>query len=110
MATNIVPEINLAAYQAMITKDSLVLVDFYAPWCAPCKQMAPMLKKIETKYGSKVKLIRINIDEQPNLAKSLQVNELPVFNLYYHGEFVKGLSGLQTEESITSLVNSYITK
>ncbi|HRB69801.1 MAG TPA: thioredoxin domain-containing protein, partial [Chitinophagales bacterium] len=78
-------EISMDMYKQMITSDTLVLVDFYAPWCGPCIKMKPMLEEISTDYIGKVKVIRLNIDENKQLAKDLQIVEIPVLKTYLKG-------------------------
>lgn len=78
-------EISMDMYKQMITSDTLVLVDFYAPWCGSCIKMKPMLEEISTDYIGKVKVIRLNIDENKQLAKDLQIVEIPVLKTYLKG-------------------------
>lgn len=73
---------DLAAYEKLLQSDQLVLVDFYAEWCAPCKKMEPYLEKIATEMAGKVTLVRINADENAELCKTLHVAALPVLKLY----------------------------
>ncbi len=77
---------SMDAYEAQLRSDKLVLVDFYADWCEPCKRMEPYLKEIAADMSDKVKLIRIDADENPQLCKALGVSALPVLKLYENGE------------------------
>lgn len=72
------------AYQKMIAGGT-VLVDFYAPWCAPCKKMEPMLDELQKELGDKATIIRINVDENKNLVKQLGVSDIPVFQYIVNG-------------------------
>lgn len=65
-----------------------VLVDFYAPWCGPCKKMEPYLKEIELKFRDKVKVLRINVDENENLSNELKVRAIPLLQIYQDGKKV----------------------
>lgn len=65
-----------------------VLVDFYAPWCGPCKKMEPYLKEIESKYGDAVKVLRINVDENVYLSNQLKVKAIPLLHIYQDGKKV----------------------
>ena len=71
-----------AEFEKKITSDKLVLVDFYADWCAPCKKMKPYLDEIAGEMKDKVELVRINADDQPQLCKELDVVSLPTLLLY----------------------------
>jgi thioredoxin 1 len=76
------PEMSLADYKKQLNSDKLVLVDFNAPWCAPCKKMAPMLEELARSEKNNVFLVKINIDDQKNLARELNVHILPTLILY----------------------------
>ncbi|MET4082215.1 thioredoxin 1 [Pedobacter sp. UYP30] len=73
---------SLAQYQALVNSDKIVLVDFYADWCAPCKKMKPYLDKISDQIKDKLTLVRIDADANPELMKALKVEGLPVLKLY----------------------------
>lgn len=72
-------------YQQLIQSDELVLVDFYAPWCGPCRQMEPLLNEMTAAYKGKATIIRINIDENKNLQRALRIDEIPFFKRYKKG-------------------------
>jgi len=69
-------------FDALLNSDKLVLIDFYADWCAPCKKMKPYLDEISKDMADKVVVIRINADDNQTLCKELQINALPVLQLY----------------------------
>ena len=73
-------------YKAMTNSEKIVLIDFYAPWCGPCRQMLPLIEEISIEYEGKAKIIRINIDENKMLTKQLGIDEIPFFKLYKNGE------------------------
>lgn len=74
--------ITLQQFDALLTSDKLVLVDFYADWCAPCKKMKPYLDEISKDMGDKVIVRRINADDNQSLCKELKIDALPVLQLY----------------------------
>lgn len=97
-------------YKAMIKDNQLVLVDYYATWCGPCKKMAPMIEKLEKNYAGKVKIQKIDTDKNKMLAIQNLVNELPTFVFYKNGkEFWRG-AGEQDEEWLTELFDLNIGK
>jgi len=61
-----------------------VIVDLWAPWCQPCKQIDKDLAEIEAQYGNKVTVVKVNVDENPNLVKSLEINSVPTILFYAH--------------------------
>lgn len=87
----------LAQYQAAIKSDKMVLVDFYADWCAPCKKMKPYLDKISEEMKDKLTLVRIDADANPELMKELKVEALPVLKLYKNDKLVWDNEGFVEE-------------
>lgn len=85
-----------------------VLIDYYAPWCKPCKKMEPMLDQLKTKWAGKVRIERINVDDAAALVKTLKIEAIPVFSLYVGGKEIKRVQGEQTEEQLTTLLDGYL--
>lgn len=79
---------NLQDYNSKVTSSKLVLVDFNAPWCGPCKTMAPILEELATEQKDKMELIKINFDNNKDLASELKVANLPTLILYKQGKEV----------------------
>jgi thioredoxin 1 len=79
------PGMSQEQYSTLTTSAGKVLIDFYAPWCAPCKKMEPMLEELVSEYNGKVKIIRVNVDENKELARTLGIAEIPVFRYYVNG-------------------------
>jgi thioredoxin 1 len=76
--------------------NQVVLVDFYAPWCGPCKKMKPELEKLEKENAAALKVVRIDADQNPDLSKELKVDALPVVLIYKEGQLQKRLEGYQS--------------
>ena len=81
-----------------------VLVDFWAPWCGPCKQLTPVLEKVVKQAGGKVRLVKVNIDEEPELAQQMRVQSVPTVYAFVGGQPVTGFAGAQPESQIKALV------
>jgi len=77
---------NVADFQKLTQSDKIVLIDFYADWCAPCKKMKPYLMEIQEELKASVVLIRINADDNQALCKSLKIDALPVLQVYKAGQ------------------------
>ena len=93
-------KISLEEYNKMITSDTKVLVDYYAPWCAPCIKMKPMLEELTNEYKGKVKIIRLDINENKQLAKQLNIVEIPVLKIFIDGNETWSHNGFITKDDL----------
>lgn len=87
------------------SRDAVVLVDFWAPWCGPCKQLTPVLEKVVKSYGGRAKLVKINIDEHPQLAQQLRVQSIPMVYAFRDGRALDAFVGVQPESAIRQLID-----
>lgn len=87
------------------SKAGLVLVDFWAPWCGPCKQLTPVLEKVVRSYGGKVRLVKMNTDEHPAIAQQLRVQSLPTVYAFRDGRPLDGFMGAQPESTIKQFID-----
>jgi putative thioredoxin len=85
-----------------------VLVDFWATWCGPCKQLTPILEKVVRAAKGKVRLVKIDIDRNPELAQQLRIQSVPTVYAFLGGQPVTGFSGAQPESQIKALVDRLI--
>ena len=81
-----------------------VLVDFYADWCNPCKMMAPTVAKLAEAYEGKVKVGKINVDEQPELASEFSIMSIPTLVVMKNGKIVQQVSGARPKNAILEML------
>jgi thioredoxin len=93
-----IPQITMADYQEKVASSKIVLVDFGAPWCPPCKKMEPVIEKLSTTYQNKVKIEKIDAGIHTNVMKELNVAALPTFILYKNGKETWRKQGIVTAE------------
>lgn len=83
-----------------------VIVDFWAPWCGPCKQLTPVLERVVTQAGGKVKLVKMNIDEHPEVAQQLRVQSIPAVFAFKNGQPIDGFMGALPESQVKRFVEA----
>lgn len=82
-----------------------VLVDFWAPWCGPCKMIAPVLEDVDSEIGDKVKIAKVNVDENPDTAGRFGIMSIPTLMVFKDGQVVDKLVGFQTKEQLLDVLN-----
>jgi thioredoxin 1 len=100
-----------AVTDASFTSDVLqsetpVLVDFWAEWCAPCKKVSPLLEEIASEMGDRVRIVKVNIDENPETARAYRVMSVPTLTVFKGGQPVQSVAGARPKGVLVQLIEA----
>jgi thioredoxin 1 len=77
-----------------------VIVDYWAEWCGPCKMIAPVLEEIASEYGEKIDVVKLNVDDNPQIAQRYQILAIPTLNVFQNGKIVKQIKGAKPKAAL----------
>ncbi|UOQ94076.1 thioredoxin [Halobacillus shinanisalinarum] len=89
------------------TNEGLVIADFWAPWCGPCKMIAPVLEEISEEQGDQVKIVKLDVDENQETASKFGVMSIPTLLLFKDGKVVDQVIGFQPKEALDELITKH---
>lgn len=107
----VIKDSSLATFAADVLDASMetpVIVDFWAPWCAPCKQLTPLLERAVTEAKGKVQMVKVNIDENPEIAQQLRIQSIPTVYAFKNGQPVDGFMGAIPESQVKTFIQGLI--
>ena len=98
-----------ASFEADVLKnDKPVLVDYWAEWCGPCRLVAPVLEAIAAEHGDKIDIVKLNVDENPEVARRYGILNIPTLGIFQNGQVVKELVGARSKSSLLSELAEFI--
>ncbi|MFO7810854.1 MAG: thioredoxin [Candidatus Delongbacteria bacterium] len=98
-----------ATFEEEVIKSEIpVLVDFWAEWCGPCKMVGPTIEKLSEDYKGKVKIAKLDVDSNQNIAAKYSIQSIPTMMIFVKGQVVDGMMGAQPESAIKSRLDKYV--
>lgn len=94
--------------QEVLESEIPVLVDFWAPWCGPCKMVAPMIDEVATQYNGKLKVVKINTDESPSIASQYSIRSIPTLMVFKEGQQVDTVVGAVPKTTLDKTLEKYL--
>jgi len=99
-------EINDSNFKSEVTDSEIpVLVDFWAPWCGPCRMVAPILEELAKEYDGKVKMVKLNVDENQSTASEFGIRSIPTLILFKNGKVFEHTLGAQSKENLKQMID-----
>lgn len=109
-ANSLVMEQDAPGFEAQLSgTDRPVLVDFWAPWCGPCKAMAPALQEIALAFEDRLRVVKVNVDESPELAARFQIQSVPSLLLFQRGQVVERAVGARSRQGLEGLLTKHLS-
>lgn len=99
--------INKSEFEAM-KNDGMLLVDFFATWCGPCKMLAPVLEELASKFEGKLNIVKVDVDKDSDLAMQFGIMSVPTMILFKDGQPIKQIQGFQPAPQLENLLNQLI--
>ena len=91
-------------FNAVVEAAPLAVVDFWAVWCGPCKMLSPLMETLEEQYGDRVLVAKVNVDEEPELARQFGVKSIPMLVVMKNGEVIKRSVGAKNKSAILAML------
>lgn len=104
-------EVSAANFESEVLKSNLpVLVDFWAPWCGPCRMIAPVVEAISNEFAGKIKVVKLNTDDSPQIAAQYQIMGIPTLMFFKSGKVVDRITGYVDQKTLSNKVKEFLSR
>ena len=108
--SDFVKDVSDSSFEADVLKsDRPVLVDFWAPWCAPCRMLAPTVEAVAEKYGENARVVKLNVDDNPQVSQRFGIKGIPTLILFKNGKEEERVVGATSKEAISRMIDKHIS-
>ena len=101
-------KLSLGAFEKILSENTLVMVDFFATWCGPCQMFSPIVEQVEDKYDGDLTVVKVDIDENSDIAEKYTIQSVPTTILFKNGEVVERVSGLLSLSQCSELIEKHL--
>ncbi|NLN63878.1 MAG: thioredoxin [Clostridiaceae bacterium] len=108
MSENVLTLTNDNFEKEVLQSDKPVLVDFWASWCGPCRMVAPVIDQIADEFAGKVKVGKVNVDEQGSVSQKYRIMSIPTLMIFKNGEIAESVVGARSKEALAEMLNKHL--
>ncbi len=105
-----VDKVGIDEFSKVISSNTLVLIDFYAPWCGPCRKMMPLIDSLKTQYHPQVNVFKVNVDVSKKLVKNLKISGVPLFRIYRNNKLLFEKDGMLSRNKLEAVLEQHLNE
>lgn len=101
-------KLSIGEFEKILSENTLVMVDFFATWCGPCQMFSPIVEQVEDKYDGDLTVVKVDIDENSDIAEKYTIQSVPTTILFKNGEVVERVSGMLSLSQCSDLIEKHL--